>query len=36
MTYEQRQVPNGVPIKMWTNGVPVEAEAQNQACGSDA
>lgn len=30
MTYEQRQVPNGVPIKMWTNGVPVEAEAQNQ------
>ena len=30
MTYQQMQVPNGVPIKMWTNGVPVEAEAQNQ------
>lgn len=28
--YQQIDVPNGVPVKMWTNGVPVEAEAQNQ------
>ena len=28
--YNEMQVPNGVPVKMWTNGVPVEAEAQNQ------
>ncbi|RYF55338.1 MAG: RtcB family protein, partial [Comamonadaceae bacterium] len=29
-TYEQLEVPNGVPVKMWTNGVPVEEEAKNQ------
>ena len=28
--YEQYEVPNGVPVKMWTNGVPVEEEARNQ------
>ena len=30
MTYQQLNVPGGVPVKMWTNGVPVEAEAQRQ------
>ena len=28
--YEQYEVPNGVPVKMWTNGVPVEEDAKNQ------
>ena len=28
--YEQYEVPNGVPVKMWTNGVPVEDDAKNQ------
>ena len=28
--YQEMQVPNGVPVKMWTQGVPVEPEAQNQ------
>src|SRR3989344_3566578 len=28
--YEQYEVPNGVPVKMWTNGVPAEEEARNQ------
>ena len=28
--YEQLEVPNCVPVKMWTNGVPVEEEARNQ------
>ncbi|TDM06001.1 MAG: RNA-splicing ligase RtcB [Ideonella sp. MAG2] len=28
--YQQIQPEGGVPIKMWTNGVPVEAEAQQQ------
>ncbi len=28
--YQQYEVPNGVPVKMWTNGVPVEEEARNQ------
>ena len=23
--YQEMQVPNGVPVKMWTHGVPVEA-----------
>ncbi|ARV19993.1 RNA-splicing ligase RtcB [Curvibacter sp. AEP1-3] len=30
MTYQQLTVENGVPVKMWTNGVPIEAEAQKQ------
>lgn len=30
MTYQQLDVAGGVPVKMWTNGVPVEAEAQRQ------
>ena len=30
MNYEQLEIPNGVPVKMWTKGVPVEAEAQQQ------
>jgi tRNA-splicing ligase RtcB len=28
--YEQQDVPGGVPLKMWTRGVPVEAEAMRQ------
>ena len=28
--YEQLEIPNGVPVKMWTNGVPVEEDAKNQ------
>ena len=30
MNYEQLEMPNGVPVKMWTNGVPVEEDAKNQ------
>ncbi|MES2947620.1 MAG: RtcB family protein [Pseudomonadota bacterium] len=30
MNYEQINVPGGVPVKMWTKGVPIEAEAQRQ------
>jgi len=30
MNYQQLNVPGGVSVKMWTNGVPVEAEAQRQ------
>jgi tRNA-splicing ligase RtcB (3'-phosphate/5'-hydroxy nucleic acid ligase) len=30
MTYEQMEVTSGVPVKMWTQGVPVEAEARQQ------
>ncbi len=30
MNYNQREVSGGVPVKMWTQGVPVEAEAQQQ------
>ncbi len=30
MSYQQLNVPGGVPVKMWTKGVPVEAEAQRQ------
>lgn len=30
MTYQQLDVAGGVPVKMWTHGVPVEAEAQRQ------
>lgn len=30
MNYEQLNVPGGVPVKMWTKGVPIEAEAQRQ------
>jgi tRNA-splicing ligase RtcB (3'-phosphate/5'-hydroxy nucleic acid ligase) len=30
MSYQQLDVAGGVPVKMWTNGVPVEAEAQRQ------
>lgn len=30
MTYQQLNVEGGVPVKMWTNGVPVEAQAQRQ------
>ena len=30
MNYEQLEIPNGVPVKMWTNGVPVEEDAKNQ------
>ncbi|UXH80789.1 RtcB family protein [Roseateles amylovorans] len=29
-SYNQEQVPGGVPVKMWTQGVPVEAEARRQ------
>lgn len=28
--YEQLEVLNGVPVKMWTNGVPVEDDAKAQ------
>ena len=28
--YKLHEVANGVPVKMWTNGVPVEDEAQKQ------
>ena len=28
--YNEEQFPNGVPIKMWTKGVPVEDDAKNQ------
>jgi tRNA-splicing ligase RtcB len=30
MNYQQHEVPGGVPVKMWTNGVPVEAQALKQ------
>lgn len=30
MNYHQLNVQGGVPVKMWTKGVPVEAEAQRQ------
>ncbi|UUZ64669.1 RtcB family protein [Polaromonas sp. P1-6] len=30
MNYKQLEVPGGVPVKMWTQGVPVEIEAQQQ------
>lgn len=30
MTYQQLNVEGGVPVKMWTNGVQVEAQAQRQ------
>lgn len=30
MNYQQLNVEGGVPVKMWTSGVPVEAEAQRQ------
>ena len=30
MNYKELQVEGGVPVKMWTQGVPVEAEAQKQ------
>ncbi|CAA2108360.1 RtcB family protein [Variovorax paradoxus] len=30
MNYKLHEVANGVPVKMWTNGVPVEDEAQAQ------
>jgi tRNA-splicing ligase RtcB (3'-phosphate/5'-hydroxy nucleic acid ligase) len=30
MNYNQREVSGGVPVKMWTQGVPIEAEAQQQ------
>ena len=30
MNYNQREVAGGVPVKMWTQGVPVEAEAMLQ------
>ena len=29
-TYEFQHVEGGVPIKMWTRGVPVEDEARDQ------
>ena len=29
-SYEHYEVENGVPVKMWTNGVPVEEDAKNQ------
>jgi tRNA-splicing ligase RtcB len=29
-SYIQEEVPGGVPIKMWTRGVPVEDEARRQ------
>ena len=28
--YEELEVPGGVPVKMWTRGVPVEPEAKAQ------
>ena len=28
--YNEEQFPNGVPIKMWTKGVPVEEDAKTQ------
>lgn len=28
--YNLHEVENGVPVKMWTRGVPVEDEAQKQ------
>ena len=30
LNYNQLDVADGVPVKMWTKGVPVEAEAQQQ------
>ena len=30
MNYKQLNIEGGVPVKMWTNGVPIEAEAQRQ------
>jgi tRNA-splicing ligase RtcB (3'-phosphate/5'-hydroxy nucleic acid ligase) len=30
MNYNQREVAGGVPVKMWTQGVPIEAEALQQ------
>src|SRR5690348_6331286 len=30
MNYNQEAVPGGVPIKMWTQGVPVEDDAKRQ------
>ncbi|MFZ2990652.1 RtcB family protein [Ideonella sp.] len=30
MNYNEEQVEGGVPIKMWTKGVPIEAEARQQ------
>jgi len=30
MNYKQHEVAGGVPVKMWTQGVPVEIEAQQQ------
>ena len=30
LNYEQQEVPGGVPIKMWTRGVPVEDQARQQ------
>ncbi len=30
VNYNEEQVPGGVPIKMWTQGVPVESEARRQ------
>lgn len=30
MNYKQHEVPGGVPVKMWTNGVPIEDEAIKQ------
>ncbi|MGL4575370.1 MAG: RtcB family protein [Burkholderiaceae bacterium] len=30
MNYELNEVPGGVPVKMWTRGVPVEDEARKQ------
>jgi tRNA-splicing ligase RtcB len=30
MNYQQHEVTGGVPVKMWTNGVPVEAQALKQ------
>src|SRR5664279_4124069 len=30
MNYQQLTVENGVPVKMWTNGVPIEESAQKQ------
>lgn len=29
-SYEQQDVPGGVPVKLWTRGVPVEDEARRQ------
>jgi tRNA-splicing ligase RtcB len=30
MNYQELEVEGGVPVKMWTNGVPIEAQAQQQ------